>query len=97
MKAVDHEGRTCLAYARAANSLALSKSSGGGNSSGSGSGGSCAELSVAATTSLVELLIANGCPEVTSGTLPRRRGSVGHRGGGDSSVPPFDKLPSSVI
>ena len=90
MKAVDHEGRTCLAYARAANSLALNKSSGGGV-------GPCAELSVAATCSLVELLLANGCPEVTSGTLPRRRGSVGRRAGGDSSVLPFDKLPSSVI
>lgn len=55
------------------------------------------ELSVAATTSLVELLVSNGCPEVTSGTLPRRRGSIGRRSGGDSSVPPFDKLPSSVI
>ncbi|PSN36242.1 Centaurin-gamma-1A [Blattella germanica] len=86
-------GRTCLAYARAANSLALNKSSGGVG----GGSGPCAELSVAATTSLVELLLANGCPEVTSGTLPRRRGSVGRRGGGDSSVPPFDKLPSSVI
>ncbi|XP_069674829.1 centaurin-gamma-1A isoform X3 [Periplaneta americana] len=96
VKAVDHEGRTCLAYARAANSLALNKAA-GGNNIGSGGGGPCAELSVAATSSLVELLLANGCPEVTSGTLPRRRGSVGRRGGGDSSVPPFDKLPSSVI
>jgi len=93
LKAVDHEGRTCLAYARAAQSLALSKSSGGGNSPAVGNG----ELSVAATTSLVELLVSNGCPEVTSGTLPRRRGSIGRRTGGDSSVPPFDKLPSSVI
>lgn len=93
LKAVDHEGRTCLAYARAAQSLALSKSSGGGNSIAVGNG----ELSVTATASLVELLVSNGCPEVTSGTLPRRRGSIGRRSGGDSSVPPFDKLPSSVI
>jgi Arf-GAP/GTPase/ANK repeat/PH domain-containing protein 1/3 len=90
VKAIDHEGRTCLTYARTASSLALGKSSGGG-----GNGG---ELSAAATSSLVELLLANGCPEVTSGTLPRRRGSVGRRtGGGDGAVPPFDKLPSSVI
>ncbi|PNF32214.1 Centaurin-gamma-1A [Cryptotermes secundus] len=94
VKAIDHEGRTCLAYARAASSLALSKSSAGG---GGSSGGPCAELNAAATSSLVELLLANGCPEVTSGTLPRRRGSVGRRSGGDGSVPPFDKLPSSVI
>jgi hypothetical protein len=94
VKAIDHEGRTCLAYARAASSLALSKSSAGGGGSG---GGPCVELNAAATSNLVELLLANGCPEVTSGTLPRRRGSVGRRSGGDGSVPPFDKLPSSVI
>lgn len=93
MKAIDHEGRTCLAYAKAASSLALSKTSG----SGGNNGGPCVELSAAATSSLVELLLANGCPEVTSGTLPRRRGSVGRRSGGDGTVPPFDKLPSSVI
>ncbi|GFG28896.1 hypothetical protein Cfor_04396 [Coptotermes formosanus] len=83
LKAVDHEGRTCLAYARAAQSLALSKPSGGGNNSAVGNG----ELSVAATTSLVELLVANGCPEVTSGTLPRRRGP-----GGGQSDPAQAKL-----
>nr|CAD7393833.1 unnamed protein product [Timema cristinae] len=83
IKAIDHEGQTCLAYARAAASLAASSSN------------HAAELSVGATASLVELLIAHGCPEVTSGgTLPRRRGSAGRR---EASAPQLDKLPSSVI
>ncbi|KAJ8888273.1 hypothetical protein PR048_007760 [Dryococelus australis] len=87
VKAVDHEGRTCLTYARAAASLALSKC---------GSGNGAGDAGVVAARQLIELLQANGCVEMTSGTLPRRRGSVGRRAG-DPAVPHFDKLPSSVI
>lgn len=83
MKAVDQEGRTCLAYARAAASIAKSQS---GNSVN-------AEVSAAASRGLVELLLSYGCPEVSnvpgSGTLPRRRGS--------QVLPTYEKLPSSVI
>ncbi|XP_063230807.1 centaurin-gamma-1A isoform X4 [Bacillus rossius redtenbacheri] len=56
-RAVDHEGRTCLAYARAAAGLALARGGGGGGEAGV----------------LAELLQAHGCAEASSGTLPRRR------------------------
>lgn len=90
MKLVDHDGRTCMAYAKAAASLAAAKLQ---TSSNVGT-----ELSAATTRGLVELLVTNGCPDVScvssSGTLPRRRGSVGRK---DPPMPPFEKLPSSVI
>ena len=48
VKLLDHEGRTCISYAR---------------NSG--------------VTELIDLLLNNGCPDVTlSGTLPRRKNSV---------------------
>lgn len=87
MKAVDQEGRTCLAYARAAASIAMAKSQSANSVN--------ADMSVAAAQSLVELLLSYGCqemgcnPNTTTGTLPRRRGS--------QAVPQFEKLPSSVI
>lgn len=83
VKSVDQDGRTCLAYARAAASIAAAKSTNSVN----------AEVCLATSRGLVELLLSYGCPEVScvpgSGTLPRRRGS--------QALPPFDKLPSSVI
>ncbi|XP_037038824.1 centaurin-gamma-1A isoform X3 [Bradysia coprophila] len=81
IKQTDHEGRTCLAYAKAAVSLATAKTA----------NPSPHIYSVEATTSLVELLVGLGCtdaiPITASGTLPRRN-TVG---------PSFEKLPSSVI
>lgn len=66
-----------MAYAKAAASLAAAKTH---------------HYSVEATTALVELLISLGCvdtvPLTASGTLPRRRDTLG---------PSFEKLPSSVI
>lgn len=81
IKQTDHEGRTCLAYAKAALSLATAKTP----------NPSPHIYSVEATTGLVELLTGLGCtdaiPLTASGTLPRRN-TVG---------PSFEKLPSSVI
>lgn len=85
MKAVDQDGRTCLAYARAAASIAMAKSQSANSVN--------ADMSVAAAQSLVELLLSYGCQEMGcnpgTGTLPRRRGS--------QALPQFEKLPSSVI
>lgn len=85
MKAVDQDGRTCLAYARAAASIAAAKSQSGNSIN--------ADVSAAASRGLVELLLSYGCPELSnvpgSGTLPRRRGS--------QVLPSYEKLPSSVI
>ncbi|XP_040569341.1 centaurin-gamma-1A isoform X1 [Lepeophtheirus salmonis] len=64
VKCIDHEGRSCISYAR----------------------NSCSQ-------ELVELLLNNGCPDVTlSGTLPRRKNSVSSR---KNDV--FDKITSSVL
>lgn len=81
---MDEEGRTCLAYAKAAANIAAAKS--GNNTMG---------VSVQACKQLIELLLSYGCPDVSnvpgSGTLPRRRGS-------SQAMPTsFEKLPSSVI
>ncbi|XP_018331989.1 centaurin-gamma-1A isoform X2 [Agrilus planipennis] len=85
VKAVDQDGRTCLAYANAAASVAVAKSQTGN--------GVNADISTSTIRGLIELLLSNGCPEVShvpgSGTLPRRRGS--------HAPAPFEKLPSSVI
>lgn len=74
---VDHEGRSCLTYAKAAASLATSKSH---------------HYSMETVQSLVDVLTGLGCvdpvPATASGTLPRRRDTMG---------PTFEKLPSSVI
>lgn len=95
MKAVDQDGRTCLAYARAAASIAMAKSHQSSNNSVN------VDMSVAAAQSLVELLLSYGCQEMGccsnstpgTGTLPRRRGSSQTA----AVVPQFEKLPSSVI
>ncbi|XP_075150469.1 centaurin gamma 1A [Haematobia irritans] len=146
IKHTDHEGRTCLAYARAAQSLATAKSlkaaaakaSTSNNSSSLASNTSSSSSSTAQststntnsasnnavhagaaaagqsssssttstanggipaphycveeTTSLVELLTGLGCPEsaplTASGTLPRRRDTLGT---------PYEKTVSGVI
>ncbi len=63
VKSVDHEGRTCVSYARASG---------------------CQDL--------VDLLLNNGCPDVTlSGTLPRRKNSLSRK------ADVFDKIASSVL
>ncbi|XP_076253397.1 centaurin gamma 1A isoform X3 [Rhynchophorus ferrugineus] len=83
IRAVDHDGRTCLAYAKAAANAAESKSSTAKSAMGVS----------ADSKHLVDLLMTNGCPEeatvAISGTIPRRRGS--------QTLPQYDKLPSSVI
>nr|CAI5843929.1 unnamed protein product [Callosobruchus analis] len=66
VKCVDQDGRTCLAYAKAALSIATAKSQ--------------PEASISQCRALVELLLSYGCPETAttvsiSGTIPRRRGS----------------------
>ncbi|KNC21162.1 Centaurin-gamma-1A, partial [Lucilia cuprina] len=144
IKHTDHEGRTCLAYARAAQSLATAKSlkaaaaaaaatqnasstsntnssmasntssssssvsnatttstnshsannssSTAANSSTSNGGIPAPHYSVEETTALVELLTGLGCPEsaplTASGTLPRRRDTLGT---------PYEKTVSGVI
>ncbi|KAJ6647485.1 Centaurin-gamma-1A, partial [Pseudolycoriella hygida] len=81
IKQTDHEGRTCLTYAKASLSLATTKTA----------NPSPHVYSVEAATGLVELLTGLGCvdsiPITASGTL-RRRNTMG---------PSFEKLPSSVI
>lgn len=104
IKQTDHEGRTCLSYAKAALSLATARLSTGGTtlststtstistSSNSIETNTIQPYSFDATSTLVELLTELGCtdpsPLTASGTLPRRRDTIG---------PAFDKLPSSVI
>lgn len=121
IKHTDHEGRTCLAYARAAQSLATAKSMkaaaalAAGSSAGAGTAAPTAAAAAAATTSqpaaaaanggipapqynvedttaLVELLVGLGCPEsaplTASGTLPRRRDTLGT---------PYEKSVAGVI
>nr|CAH7721957.1 unnamed protein product [Callosobruchus chinensis] len=66
VKCVDQDGRTCLAYAKAALSIATAKNQ--------------PEASISQCRALVELLLSYGCPETAttvsiSGTIPRRRGS----------------------
>lgn len=119
IKHTDHEGRTCLAYARAAQSLATAKSMKAAaalaaGTAATGAGAAPAAPATAATTSqptaaanggipapqynvedttaLVELLVGLGCPEsaplTASGTLPRRRDTLGT---------PYEKSVSGVI
>lgn len=121
IKHTDHEGRTCLAYARAAQSLATAKSMKAAAALAAGTtatgGGAAAAAPTAAatsttsqpaaaanggipapqynvedTTALVELLVGLGCPEsaplTASGTLPRRRDTLGT---------PYEKSVSGVI
>lgn len=90
MKQTDHEGRTCLTYAKAANSLAIVKQS----------NAKAHHVTAETTTALVQLLTNLGCTDPhpltgssgnSSGTLSRRRETIG------ASQNSFDKLPSSVI
>ncbi|KAG5891814.1 hypothetical protein JTB14_027776 [Gonioctena quinquepunctata] len=87
VKCVDQDGRTCLAYAKAAASIATAKSQSTNSLN--------LEISAATCKSLVELLLSYGCPEVSSvsisGTIPRRKGSQ------TPAAPQYDKLPSSVL
>ncbi|CAG9864076.1 unnamed protein product [Phyllotreta striolata] len=66
VECVDQDGRTCLAYAKAAASIAKAKSQ------------TDADVSEAACKALVDLLLCLHCPEAASvsisGTIPRRRG-----------------------
>jgi len=65
VKAIDHEGRTCISHAR-----------------------------TSGVSELVELLLSNGCPDITlSGTLPRRKNSLSsHR---KNEI--LEKVTSSVL
>ncbi|CAH1112360.1 unnamed protein product [Psylliodes chrysocephalus] len=91
VKCVDQDGRTCLAYAKAAASIALAKSQ--------SAPGIDLEVSAAACKALVDLLLSYGCPEATSvsisGTIPRRRGSYQSAPAGQ--IGGYDKTPSSVL
>lgn len=87
---MDHEGRTCLSYAKAAMSLASTHLA---NELKSGFDANALKLNTFdATKALVEMLNSLGCsdplPIISTGTLPRRR---------DMLRPTFEKLPSSVI
>ena len=83
-----------MSYAKAAASLAVARSSTGSSSFSSSSSdpNSIHNYTTEATTALVDLLTGMGCtdpiPLTASGTLPRRRDTLG---------PSFEKLPSSVI
>ena len=58
VKSVDHDGRTCISYARNCS-----------NGTIGGGGGSSSSIN----QELVELLLNNGCPDVAlTGTLPRQ-------------------------
>lgn len=58
VKSVDHDGRTCISYARNCS-----------NGAAGGGGGSSSSIN----QELVELLLNNGCPDVgLTGTLPRQ-------------------------
>lgn len=86
VKSIDQDGRTPLAYARAALSIAIAKNQTNNTP--------ITESNVSASRSLIELLISYGCPELStfvpgSGTLPRRRGS--------QAIQHLEKLPSSIL
>lgn len=87
---MDHEGRTCLSYAKAACSLASTHLTHETPMAGEGS---LKLSSIDATKALVDLLVNLGCsdplPITSTGTLPRRRDTL------RPNV--FEKLPSSVI
>lgn len=92
LQQVDHEGRTCLSYAKAAFSLASAHLA---NESTKSNEAPLKLSSVDATKALVEMLVSLGCSDPlpvasTGGTLPRRRDPTLR-----SNM--FEKLPSSVI
>ncbi|XP_063699798.1 centaurin-gamma-1A isoform X2 [Culicoides brevitarsis] len=87
-KQTDHEGRTCLTYAKAANSLAIVKQS----------QNTPHHVNAETTKSLVELLVSLGITDPvplmggqTGGTLPRRQ-SLTNNGTNN-----YEKVPSSVV
>lgn len=89
---MDHEGRTCLSYAKAASALASTHLA---NESAKATEASLKLSSIDATKALVDMLVGLGCPDplpvvASTGTLPRRRDPTLR-----SNV--FEKLPSSVI
>ncbi|XP_045467912.1 centaurin-gamma-1A isoform X2 [Harmonia axyridis] len=86
VKSIDQDGRTPLAYARAALSIAIAKNQTNNTAN--------SEANVSTCRSLIELLISYGCPELStfvpgSGTLPRRRGN--------QAIQHLEKLPSSIL
>ncbi len=77
VKSVDHDGRTCISYARSASSGSPSQD-------------------------IVDLLLNNGCPDVTlTGTLPRssrKANSVqAAASGGGRKHDVMEKIASSVL
>lgn len=94
MKILDQDGRSCLAYARAAASIAAAKSQSNSTTALNSGSASTVDSSSVTIKNLIDLLLSLGCPEVSwvpnnGGTIPRRRGS--------QTLPQFEKLPSSVI
>lgn len=93
-KQTDHEGRTCLTYAKAANSLAIVKQS----------QNTPHHVNAETTKSLVELLVSLGITDPvplmggSGGTLPRRQ-STSSNGGTNGSLGAnnYEKMPSSVV
>ncbi|XP_058452881.1 centaurin-gamma-1A isoform X2 [Malaya genurostris] len=83
LKHIDHEGRSCLTYAKAANSLAAARQA----------SNTPHHVNVETTVALVELLTSLGCtdpaPFTASGTLPRRRETI------DQGT--FEKFSSNII
>lgn len=83
LKHIDHEGRSCLTYAKAANSLAAARQA----------SNTPHHVNVETTSALVELLTSLGCtdpaPFTASGTLPRRRETI------DQGT--FEKFSSNII
>uniref|UniRef100_A0A8D8FPD2 Centaurin-gamma-1A n=1 Tax=Culex pipiens TaxID=7175 RepID=A0A8D8FPD2_CULPI len=83
LKHIDHEGRSCLTYAKAANSLAAARQA----------SNTPHHVNVETTAALVDLLASLGCtdpaPFTASGTLPRRRETI------DQGT--FEKFSSNII
>lgn len=90
LQQVDHEGRTCLSYAKAAFSLASTHLT---HESSKANDAPLKLSSIDATKALVDMLVNLGCsdplPITSTGTLPRRRDTL--------RANMFEKLPSSVI
>ncbi|XP_055598601.1 centaurin-gamma-1A isoform X2 [Uranotaenia lowii] len=95
LKHIDHEGRSCLTYAKAANSLAAARQA----------SNTPHHVNVETTSALVDLLGSLGCtdpaPFTASGTLPRRRETIDPSAISTSStsslVSSFEKFSSNLI
>ncbi|XP_070496950.1 centaurin-gamma-1A isoform X2 [Chironomus tepperi] len=86
LKQTDHEGRTCLTYATAANSLAIVKQS----------NNKPHHVSSETTTALVNLLVSLECTD----PHPLCQTNIGNQSTNSSTTlarHPFDKVPSSVV